>query len=117
MIAKETGPVLKADGVLGGGGRGASVVWGDRRRVDLAITRRECANCPADFSFQIHLGATGMALTYSMPEKALHIDAATRCAEIAYWEVTTRRRIGRKGGEKRERKQQARGFARGSFLQ
>lgn len=101
---KETGPVLKANGGFSGCGRSPFIVWGDRRRVDLAITRRECARYPAYLSFQVDLGATRSALTDPMSKKALHVDAATCRTEIAHWEVTSRRRILRKGGEKRERK-------------
>jgi hypothetical protein len=117
VIAKQTGPVLEADRVLSDRGLSAFVVRGDRRRVNFAIARRECTYYPANLSFWIHLGATGSALTYSMAKKALHVDAATRCAEITYWEVATRRRVARKRGEKRKRKQQASAFKRGSLLQ
>jgi len=47
-----------------------------------------------------------------MTKEALYIDAATRCAEIAYREVPSCSRVLCKGGEERERKQQTRTFQR-----
>src|SRR5712691_11235448 len=104
MIVKESGSVLKANGGFSSRRCSPFVVWGDRRRIDLAITRRECAHYPAYLFFQVHPGATRSALTDPMSKEALHVDAATCRTEIAYWEVTSRRRVLRKGGEKRKRK-------------
>jgi hypothetical protein len=47
-----------------------------------------------------------------MTKEALYIDAATRCAEIAYREVPSCSRVLCKGSEEREREQQTRTFQR-----
>jgi len=52
-----------------------------------------------------------------MTKEALYIDAATRCAKIAYREISRCSRVLRKGGEKREREQQARAFQRKMVFQ
>jgi hypothetical protein len=52
-----------------------------------------------------------------MTKEALYIDAATRYAEIANREVPSCSRVLCKGGEKREREQQARTFQREMMFQ
>ena len=102
---EKTDPIAKANGWLSSRRCSPFIVWRYSCRVYFAIARRKCANDPANLSRQIRLGTACGALTDSMTKEALYIDAATRCAEIAYRKVPSCSRVLCEGGEKREREQ------------